>query len=180
MNPVKDERLVKKIMPLRFLMCDVDGVLTDGKIIMDHEGNESKNFNVRDGHGLKMLLRSGIGVALLTGRQSSVVAHRARDIGIVEVYQGIKNKGEFMDTYLPEKGLAARQIAYMGDDIVDIPVLKMAGFSISVADASEYAKAAADYVTQMKGGEGAVREICELILMVQNKWDEVARRYRIG
>lgn len=178
MEPVSDT-LLKKIEAIRMLICDVDGVLTDGRIIMDHNGNESKNFYVRDGHGLKMLLRYGIGVAILTGRESPVVEHRARDLGIHEVYQGIKNKGDFIKEYMQKAEIAPEWIAYMGDDIVDIPVFKRVGFSIAVADASDFAKDAADYVTRANGGKGAVREICELILQIQDKWHLAAARYHI-
>jgi len=180
MNKNKDEELIKKIRNIALLLCDVDGVLTDGRIIMDNRGNESKHFNVRDGHGLKMLIRYGIGVALLTGRESAVVAHRARDIGITEVYQGIKNKGAFVEEYIQKNKVKGERIAYVGDDIVDVPVFRLVGFSAAVADASEHVKAAADYVTHLKGGMGAVRELCELILMAQNKWDAVVTRYQIN
>ena len=173
------EELKNKINRISLLITDVDGVLTDGGIIMDHQGNESKMFNVRDGHGIKMLMRYGIGVALLTGRESPVVHHRARDLGISEVYQGIKNKGPFMVDYLARTGLSPTGIAYVGDDIVDIPVFALVGFSVAVADASPETRTAADYVTTERGGRGAVREVCDLILKAKNKWPDVVRRYGI-
>ena len=136
-----------------------------------------KNFNVRDGHGLVMIQRHGIGVAILTGRTSAVVEHRARDLKITEVYQGALNKKEIFRQILQKNLLSPDQIAYMGDDLVDIPVLKMVGFSVTVADAMELVKKFVDYVTANKGGDGAVREICEMLLVAQGFWPEVAARY---
>ncbi len=179
MNEIKDDGLIKKIRKITLLVCDVDGVLTDGRIIMDNRGNELKHFDVRDGHGLKLIMRYGIGVALLTGRRSEVVTHRAEDLGITEVYQGIKNKGAFMEEYIQKNNCRGECIAYVGDDVIDIPVFRLVGFSVAVADASEHVKTVADYVTRLKGGRGAVRELCELILMVQDKWAAVAARYKM-
>ncbi|MDD5476059.1 MAG: HAD family hydrolase [Syntrophales bacterium] len=176
---VINEDLTQKISGINFLITDVDGVLTDGGIIMDHMGNESKIFNVRDGHGMKMLIRYGIGIAFLTGRESPVVERRARDLGITEVYQNVKNKGAFMIEYLARTGLFPERIAYVGDDIVDIPVFRIVGFSVAVADASPEVRSVADYVTRANGGRGAVREVCELILKAGNKWPDVVRRYGI-
>ncbi len=172
-----EKKLIEKLRKIKMLVLDVDGVMTDGKIIMDSEGRELKNFNVRDGHGLVMIQRHGIKVAILTGRTSAVVDHRARDLKITEVYQGALNKKEVFAQLLQKNGLTADQIAYMGDDIVDIPVLKMVGFSSAVADALEIVKKTSDYVTISNGGAGAVREICEMLLVAQGFWPEVAVRY---
>ncbi|MCD6153434.1 MAG: HAD-IIIA family hydrolase [Syntrophobacterales bacterium] len=180
MNKLFDEELVKKIKSVTFLMLDVDGVLTDGKIIIDDLGNETKHFNVRDGHGLKMLIRTGIQVVLITGRTSKVVEYRARELGIKEIYQGSKNKVENLEEILRKKRISGEQVAYVGDDIVDIPVFRRVGFSVAVEDASEYAKESADYITERKGGQGAVRELCEIILKIQGKWDDIASRYEIN
>jgi len=180
MNKLFDEELVKKIKSVTFLMLDVDGVLTDGKIIIDDLGNETKHFNVRDGHGLKMLIRAGIQVVLITGRTSKVVEYRARELGIKEIYQGSKNKVENLEEILRKKRISGEQVAYVGDDLVDIPVFRRVGFSVAVEDASEYAKESADYITERKGGQGAVRELCEIILKIQGKWDDIASRYEIN
>jgi 3-deoxy-D-manno-octulosonate 8-phosphate phosphatase (KDO 8-P phosphatase) len=142
-------------------------------------GNETKNFDVRDGHGIKILKRCGIETIFFTGRTSKVVEHRARDLEVTEVYQGIKNKSAAIEDIMNKKGLSYENIAYMGDDIVDIPVLKKAGFSATVADACEYAKEAVDYVATKKGGQGAVREVCEIIIKSQGRWGEVVLRYNI-
>ncbi|OPY13498.1 MAG: 3-deoxy-D-manno-octulosonate 8-phosphate phosphatase KdsC [Syntrophus sp. PtaB.Bin001] len=168
-----------KIRKIKLLILDVDGVLTDGRIIIDDDGNESKHFDVKDGHGLKLIMRYGIDVVLLTGRSSAVVKHRADDLGIREVYQGVLKKLEFFQTYIEEKKLDPENVGYIGDDVVDIPVLRRTGFSVAVSDASAEVKEVADYVTERPGGRGAVREICDLMLKVQGKWDEVARRYEL-
>lgn len=166
-----------KLKKIKMLVLDIDGVMTDGSIIMDSDGREMKNFNVRDGHGLVMIQRHGIQVAILTGRTSAVVDHRARDLKITEVYQGALNKKEIFAQILKKNNLTPDTIAYMGDDIVDIPVLKMVGFSVAVADALDLVKKTVDYITVNRGGQGAVREICEMLLMAQGYWPEVAARY---
>lgn len=172
-----EKEILEKLKKIKMLILDVDGVMTDGKIIMDSEGREMKNFNVRDGHGLVMLQRYGIRVGILTGRTSTVVDHRARDLKITEVYQGALNKKDVFATILEKNGVEPEAIAYLGDDIVDIPVLKRVGFSAAVADAMELVKKSVDYVTVHKGGEGAVREICEMLLMAQGHWADVSVRY---
>jgi len=177
MNTSIDQSMAEKIRPVSFLILDVDGVLTDGMIIIDDLGNETKQFHVRDGHGLKLLMRVGIEVILITGRTSKVVEHRARELGIQEVHQGAKNKIEILRKIMTKRSITAEHIAYIGDDIVDIPVFREVGFAVAVADASEDAKEAADFITGNGGGRGAVREICELILKVQNKWDTVVSPY---
>ncbi|MBN1613703.1 MAG: HAD hydrolase family protein [Deltaproteobacteria bacterium] len=169
----------KKIEAIRLFILDVDGVLTDGRIIMDDDGREIKHFDVRDGHGLKLLKRYGIEAVILSGRKSAVVEHRARDLGIEEVHQGIWNKVEVSESILKNRNLQYDQIAFMGDDIVDIPLLRRVGFSVAVADAAEEVKRIVDYVTQKKGGRGAVREVCEVILLAQDKWADVAARYEL-
>jgi 3-deoxy-D-manno-octulosonate 8-phosphate phosphatase (KDO 8-P phosphatase) len=177
LNEVLDEKLIEKMKPIRLLVLDVDGVMTDGKIIMNDMGCEIKNFDVKDGHGIKILMRCGIDVILLTGRRSAVVEHRAKDIGIEEVYQGIFNKLEKFEEILQNKSFNYENIAFVGDDIVDIPLLKRVGFSVAVADATEDVKKCVDYITKKAGGNGAVREVCEIILQAQGKWIDVAKRY---
>ena len=168
----------EKIKLIKLLILDVDGVLTDGKIIYNDRGEEIKAFNVRDGHGLKLLMRAGIGIALITGRKSKVVLHRARDLGIKNVYQRVTNKIEVYEKILKAKKLKDENVGFVGDDLVDIPVLKRVGFSAAVGDAIPEVREVADYVASKKGGEGAVREICELLLKVQNKWEEITERYQ--
>ncbi|HUH66084.1 MAG TPA: HAD-IIIA family hydrolase [Syntrophales bacterium] len=172
-----DARLSAKLRRVHLLILDVDGVMTDGRIIMDHAGNEIKNFDVKDGHGLKIIMRYGIEVALVTGRSSDVVLHRAKDLGINEVHQGIKNKLDAAEAILKDRSLTYDELAFVGDDVVDIPLLKRAGFSACVADAVSDVKRCVDYIAVREGGRGAVREICELILKARGDWGEVARRY---
>jgi 3-deoxy-D-manno-octulosonate 8-phosphate phosphatase (KDO 8-P phosphatase) len=167
----------EKLEGIKLLILDVDGVMTDGRIIMDNEGKEIKNFDVRDGHGIKILQRYGIKVAILTGRKSKVVEYRAKDLEINDVYQGSFNKKEVFGRILEKHKLSASAVAFLGDDIVDIPVLKSVGFSAAVADAIDVVKKTVDYITGHKGGQGAVREICEMILQAQGKWPEIAAKY---
>ena len=176
---VVDEKLMRKIRGICLMILDVDGVLTDGRIIMDDAGRETKHFDVKDGHGIKMLIRYGVDIILLTGRRSPVVEFRARDLGISEVHQGIHNKVAVFDDILQKRMLDREQVAFMGDDIVDIPLLKRVGFSVAVADASEEVIRCVDYVTIKSGGKGAVREVCDLILRSQDKWTDVAQKYDI-
>jgi 3-deoxy-D-manno-octulosonate 8-phosphate phosphatase (KDO 8-P phosphatase) len=179
-NVIKDEAVKSRIRKIRLLMLDVDGVLTDGRIIIDDAGLESKFFDVRDGHGLKLIMRCGLDVVLLTGRSSAVVTHRARDLGIREVFQGILNKLEFFQQFIEKREIRPEEVAYVGDDMVDIPILKRVGFSAAVKDAVEEVREIVDHVTERPGGRGAVRELCELILKVQGRWDEVTLKYELG
>jgi len=167
----------EKLKKIKLLILDVDGVMTDGRIIMDDEGREIKNFHVRDGHGIKVLQRYGIKVALLTGRKSKVVEYRARDLDIKDVYQKVYNKKEVFEKILKKYKLSAEEAAFIGDDIIDVPVLKSVGFSVAVADAIDVVKKSVHYVTENQGGNGAVREICEMILKAHGKWPEIAARY---
>ncbi|MBN2437697.1 MAG: HAD-IIIA family hydrolase [Deltaproteobacteria bacterium] len=175
-----EERLLKKIRRIKILILDVDGVLTDGRIVIDDAGLESKAFDVKDGHGLKILMRYGIDVVLLTGRRSRAIEHRAADLGITEVHQGVWNKAEAFADILKQRNMRPEEAACVGDDVVDIPLLRRAGFSVAVADAVPEVRRIADYVTRQGGGRGAVREVCELILKAQNRWAEVAARYEFA
>ncbi len=170
--------LTEKIRKVKVLMLDVDGVLTDGRIIISDDGQETKCFNVRDGHGLKLIQRAGIEVIFLTGRTSKVVEHRARELGIKKVHQGVLDKLSVFNEILAEEGLVPGQVAYAGDDIVDLPVLSRVGFSITVSDAHDEVLKAVDLVTKNPGGRGAIREVCEMILKTQGKWEELMGRYR--
>lgn len=173
------KNIKEKLKKIKMLILDVDGVMTDGLIIMDDTGREIKNFNVRDGHGLKVLQRYGVKVAILTGRKSKVVEHRAKDLEIKYVYQKVYNKKEVFVEILKKHKLSADEVAFVGDDIVDVPVLKMVGFSVAVADALDIVKKSVDYVAKNHGGNGAVREVCEMILKAQKKWPEIAAKYEL-
>ncbi|MDX9715489.1 MAG: HAD-IIIA family hydrolase [Dissulfurispiraceae bacterium] len=172
-------RIVKKLSAkelsaraakIKILILDVDGVMTDGGIIFDNNANELKVFNVKDGHGIKMLHKAGIGVAIITGRKSKVVAQRAKELGIKDVYQGFKVKTDALEKILNKYGLRKYEAAFVGDDVIDIPVFFNVGLAVAVSDAVAEAKAAAHHITKCSGGKGAVREVCELILRSSGKW----------
>jgi 3-deoxy-D-manno-octulosonate 8-phosphate phosphatase (KDO 8-P phosphatase) len=168
-----------KLADIRLLLLDVDGVMTDGGIIYDGNGLETKVFNVKDGHGIKMLQRHNIEVGIITGRTSLVVDFRAKELGIELVYQGALKK---LESYLDVKrrtGLSDSQIAYIGDDVIDVPVMRRVVFAAAPADAVTDARNAAHYVTSLAGGRGAVREVCDLILKGRGLWEAVATRYEL-
>lgn len=168
------EGIAKKV---KLLILDVDGVLTDGRIILDNEGNEFKAFNVRDGHGIRMLIKAGIHVAIITGRDSRVVVRRAKELGITEVYQGQHKKADTFDHLIKKLKLSKEEAAYIGDDIVDIPIFIRAGLAVAVSDATDEAKAYAMMVTEKRGGKGAVREVSDFLLKAKGVWESVMREY---
>ena len=149
---------------IKLLILDVDGVLTDGRITINERGEEVKSFNVKDGLGLKMLMSTGIEVVIITGRKSMVVEHRAKELGIDEVWLGIKDKGGLCKKIIGEKGLDKNEVCCIGDDLPDLAMFMEAGLRIAVADGVEEVREEADFVTEKKGGDGAVREACEWIL----------------
>lgn len=169
--------MVSDLAKIKLLLLDVDGVMTDGRITYDSDGVESKAFDVKDGHGLKLLQRAGIEVGIITGRQSSVVTRRAEELGIELVYQGAKDKLVPFNKILQLRGLSPEEVAYVGDDLVDLPVMRRVGFCATVADAVEDVKPFADLVTDRAGGRGAVREICDFLLKKTGLWAAVANRY---
>jgi 3-deoxy-D-manno-octulosonate 8-phosphate phosphatase (KDO 8-P phosphatase) len=169
--------LRKKAEKVELLLLDVDGVLTDGGIIIDDRGLETKRFDVRDGLGISLLIRAGIEVGFITGRSSPVVVRRARELKVRIVYQGVQNKSAIYAKIKSRMGLKDDQVAYIGDDIVDLPILKEAGLGIAVRDGWAELKRQVDYVTLAPGGKGAVREVAELLLRAQGKWDRLTCRY---
>ena len=166
-----------RVARVKCLVLDVDGVLTDGRLFYHDDGTESKAFDVRDGHGIKMLGHAGIETAIISGRRCPLVNKRAADLGIQEVFQGVRDKVPSLEKLLSGKGLRAEQMAFVGDDVVDLPVMTRVGFAVAVADASEYLFDMAHYVSLAPGGRGAVREVAELILGVQGLWSKVAAAY---
>jgi 3-deoxy-D-manno-octulosonate 8-phosphate phosphatase (KDO 8-P phosphatase) len=164
-----DDALRERACAIRMLILDVDGVLTDGKLYFDHAGNEMKAFNTRDGMGIKALQRVGIEVAVITGRNSEAVTRRMMQLGIKHILQGREDKLDAFLELLEVTGLDAQQICFAGDDWIDIPVLLRAGLAVSVADAEDRVKQQAHWITGRNGGDGAVREICNLILYAQEK-----------
>jgi 3-deoxy-D-manno-octulosonate 8-phosphate phosphatase (KDO 8-P phosphatase) len=168
------KEIEEKAKKIKLLILDVDGVMTDGSIILDNEGNELKRFHVRDGHGIKMLQKVGIKVAIITGRKSNVVEFRARELGIEEVHQKIFKKSEVFEQLLEKYNLSDENAAFMGDDVVDQELLRRAGLSASPADAEDEAKELADLVMSRAGGRGAVRQFTDLILKSSGLWKKVS------
>ncbi len=166
-----------KLAKIKLLLLDVDGVLTDGRIIYDSQGHVLKAFDVKDGHGLKMLQRAGIEVGIITGRRSQVVNKRAAELGIDILYQGALSKLEPYLEILSLHGLTDEQVAYVGDDVVDLPILRRVGFSATVADAVAEVLPLVNYVARKPGGRGAVREICDLLIKASGRWEELTQRY---
>ncbi len=171
------EELVKKVEPVRILILDVDGVMTDGSISYSDDGTEIKSFNVKDGHGIKLLKRCGIDCAVITSRSSAALVRRCGELGITHVYQGSLRKLEAYEDLLKRTGLDPLETAYVGDDLVDLPVLRRVGFSVAVNDAVEEVKQRVDYVTRAPGGRGAVREVVEVVLRIKGRWQDVMEPY---
>lgn len=156
---------------------DIDGVMTDGGLTFDHEGRELKTFNTLDGHGLKQLAGHGVTLAIITGRSSGAVAHRARNLGIEHLYQGVHDKREVLRELAAHLGIDPAAAGYMGDDVVDLPVMRACGFSAAPANAHPFVRAHAAYVCQLPGGAGAVREVCDFILAAQGALDNIHAAY---
>lgn len=163
---------------IRLLIADVDGVLTDGSIILDNKGNEYKAFHVRDGHGIVMLMNAGIRFAIITGRKSRVVERRAKELGITDVYQNCRDKRVAFEKLLKQYSLNNSEVAYIGDDIVDIPIMSKVGLPVAVADADAETKKYANIITKNRGGRGAVREITDFLLQAAGLWEAVLHEYR--
>ncbi len=164
------EAILARARAIKVLIFDVDGVLTDGSLFYGDDGQEYKAFNSRDGHGIKMLRDTGVASAILTGRSSQVVLHRARNLGISRIIQGAHDKLTDYEAMLAETGLKPEETAYMGDDLVDLPVLRRCGLACTVPDAPTDVLARAHYVTTASAGRGAAREVCELLMRAQGSW----------
>lgn len=162
---------------LRLMAFDVDGVLTDGRLYFTESGSELKAFNTLDGHGLKLLREGGIELAIITGRRSGCVEHRARNLGIGLLYQGVEDKRAVMAQLLAERQIPFAQAGYMGDDVVDLPVMLACGFRAAPANAHPLVKTHAHYVAGARGGEGAAREVCEHLLATQGKLEGLLAHY---
>ena len=169
--------LQERARKIRILMMDVDGVLTDGRILRDSLGHELKSFDVKDGHGIVMVHRAQIKTALISGQQSEATARRAEELGIELVFQKVWNKLEAYERILADTQLTHAEVAYVGDDLIDIPLLRRVGLAVAVANAVDEVKAVAHLVTRRPGGQGAVREVIELILRAQGQWESLLERY---
>ena len=162
---------------IQLLLLDVDGVLTDGAIAYTEDQTETKVFNVKDGLGIKMLHQSGIKTGIVTGRASPALMRRCRELGIQMVYDNVRDKGAVFDRIIEKTGLPASAIAFMGDDLPDLPMFKKAGLSIAVADAHSVVREQADIITEKCGGQGAVREVCELLLKSKGLWGALIEQW---
>jgi len=160
---------------IRLLLLDVDGVLTDGRLHFGPAGEALKVFHVRDGHGIKMAQRGGIEVAFISGRRSDAAYHRAKELGISRFHEGVRDKVAVLAELRAALGLSLEAVAAVGDDLVDLPLLSRVGLAVAVADAAPEVKAAAHWITIFPGGRGAVREVCDLLLKAQGKWEEILR-----
>jgi len=161
------ETVNKIARTIELVVFDVDGVFTDGMIWLNHYGEEIKSFNVRDGHGIRMLMHYGIDVAVISGRHSQAVNVRMEELGVTTIMQGHIDKRVALTQLLEDKSLPAEKTAFVGDDIIDVPAMQMAGLSIAVADAHPWVISHANHITKANGGKGAVREVCELIMDAQ-------------
>jgi 3-deoxy-D-manno-octulosonate 8-phosphate phosphatase (KDO 8-P phosphatase) len=167
MNEAKNVKLV---------ILDVDGVMSDGRIVIDDNGVEQRNFDIKDGFGVVALQMTGIECAIITSKKSGAVRHRAQELKISRFYEGIKKKTEPYEEILKDKGIEDSEVCYVGDDLVDLKMMKRVGFPVAVADAVDEVREAAAYTTRARGGYGAVREVAELILKTQGKWEKILEK----
>jgi 3-deoxy-D-manno-octulosonate 8-phosphate phosphatase (KDO 8-P phosphatase) len=173
--PNYPEEVLARARGIRLLILDIDGVLTDGSLYYDAKGETLKVFHVRDGHGLKMAQRGGIEVALVSGRRSDAAFHRARELTITRFYERVRDKVAILEELLAALNLTPATAAAVGDELVDLPLFHRVGLAVAVADAVPEVRAAAHWVTRLPGGKGAVREVTDLLLQAQGKWEELVR-----
>jgi 3-deoxy-D-manno-octulosonate 8-phosphate phosphatase (KDO 8-P phosphatase) len=176
-NAKANLQLLQRGQAIKLAIFDVDGVLTDGRLYFLADGSEFKTFNTLDGQGIKMLIASGVRTAIISGRSTPIVARRAQNLGIQHLYQGREDKLVVLDELLAELGLNYTDVAYLGDDLPDLPVMRRAGLGMAVANANEFVRQHAHGVTQARGGEGAAREFCELILAAQGNLEAAQAAY---
>jgi 3-deoxy-D-manno-octulosonate 8-phosphate phosphatase (KDO 8-P phosphatase) len=167
----------EKASRIKLLLLDVDGVLTDGAVVMHADGSESKGFHIRDGAAIVWAQRAGLSVGLLSARTSGATAHRAAQLAVRIVEQGVKSKLTTYEQIVRDAKVQDAEVAYMGDDLLDLPVLSRVGLSAAPADAAAEVRERVDWVSSVGGGRGAVRELIELVLRAQRRWDEVVRQY---
>ena len=168
-GPISDD-VWQRAQKINLLICDVDGVFSDGRIYLSNSGEELKAFHTRDGYGVRSILTSGFNLAVITGRQSKIVENRMTALGVTHIYQGVDNKFEPYEALLALYGVTPEEVAYIGDDIVDLPVMNVVGLAVSVADGHPYVRQHAHFVTTLNGGHGALRELTDLLLLSQNKF----------
>ncbi len=170
-------KLDARCQQIEMILSDVDGVLTDGGVVFDNNGIETKKFHIRDGLGIKLWMRAGFHFGIITARTSHIVKVRATELGVDLVRQGFEEKLAIAREVIENHNLTADQVCFIGDDLTDIPVIKSVGLGVAVSNAAEEVKAAADHTTRLGGGEGAVRELVETILKAKKRWADVIQRY---
>jgi len=169
--------ILQKASKIKLIVFDVDGVLTDRKIYFANDGNEYKAFNAHDGLGLKLLLSTGVEVGVITARKSTIVEKRMREAGVIHLYQGYQDKRPALKLLLEKLQFTPEQTAYVGDDLIDLPLMRSVGLGIAVADADAFVCQHADWITKAAGGRGAAREVCELIMQAQGTLEAVQKRF---
>jgi 3-deoxy-D-manno-octulosonate 8-phosphate phosphatase (KDO 8-P phosphatase) len=179
MSPDHHSEVDRRARRIKLLLMDCDGVLTDGRLELLENGDEQKMFHARDGQGISLLHRAGLKTGIISGRTSSAVERRAQDLNISYVRQYAKNKIKALDEIMAAAGVSIDECAYIGDDLGDIPVMLRVEFAVAVADAVAETRQAAHYVTELPGGHGAVREVCDLILKAQGHWHELMKRFEV-
>lgn len=170
----------KMLRNVKLLLLDVDGVMTDGSIVYTGSGEEIKSFCVKDGLGLRMLMETGINIGIVTGRSSDALYHRCKNLHIQLIFDGISDKAAVLEKITEKTGIKEENIAYIGDDLPDIPIMKKVGIPIAVRGAHENVIEAAVIVTSLDGGAGAIREVCEAVIKAQGNWQAVVRKYNIN
>ena len=170
-----DKEILDKASQIKLVVFDVDGVLTDGRLIWTSEGSEARCFDVKDGTGIRLLLAHHIEVAVISARNSTIVSNRMQNLGVKHVFQGCIDKATVLDAIIVMLDVNIRQVAYVGDDLIDLPAMARAGLALAPADAHEIVKQQADWVTSANGGRGAVRQICDLIFKAQGLWEKIVQ-----
>ncbi len=173
-----NEDVRQRARRIKLLLMDCDGVLTDGRLLLVGDDDEQKTFHARDGQGISLMHRAGLQTGIISGRKSKAVERRAHDLKMAYVHQYVRDKIKVFDEIIAEAAVAAEECAFIGDDLADIAPMSRVGLAVAVADACDETKEAAHHVTQLKGGGGAVREVCELILKAQGRWEELMNHYR--
>ena len=169
--------ILNKAAQIQLLIFDVDGVLTDGRLYLGNDGNEYKAFHIRDGHGIKMLLDAGVEIAIISGRHAASVERRMSDLGIRHVYLGVQDKLAVFNALQAQLGVTTEQVAYVGDDLIDLPIMTRVGLAIAVQDADPFVKQQAHWQTPNRGGRGAARDVCELLLRARGQLTALRDRY---
>ena len=176
-NPANspNEEVLARARRVRLLLMDCDGVLTDGRLWLTEDYDEQKAFHARDGQGISLMHRAGLKTGIISGRKSTAIDRRAHDLKMAYVHQYAKDKVAALEEIIAESGVSAEECAFVGDDLADIPPMRRVGLAVAVADAAEETKQSAHFITELNGGCGAVREVCELVLKAQGRWEELMK-----